>query len=195
MRNDITNWPDLPETAAQLGLPEAEITRLVRRKLLRRRTRRIHGVAVTVIDPASIEEFRRRPPAPPENELIPAPPLSPAPLSFHVNGLEAAFLALLQNLQATRATPPQAVPIERRIFLSLSEAVEFSGLPAAFLRKLIAEGDLKSVRTGGGWRIPRAELEALAVKLTTTPTAKEELSPGEIFDLEKNKLRRLGLIP
>lgn len=190
MRADITNWPDLSETAAQLGCSEAGIAHLVRAKRLKQRTRRIHGVAVTVIDPASIEAFLRQP-----KELIAAPPVAPAQMSFNVNGLEAAFLALLQNMRTAPAGPRPMVPVERRIFLSLAEAVEFSGLPSAFLRNLIAAGTLKSVRTGGGWRIPRTELEGLAEKLTATPAVKEELSAGEIFDLEKNKLRRLGLIP
>ena len=96
------------------------------------------------------------------------------------------------------AVSNQKVPIERRIFLTLAESAELSGLSPGFLKGLIRDGSLKAIRAGARWRIPRAELEALADKLTKAPAPPrilEQLSEAEERDLELNRLRRQGLLP
>ncbi len=103
-------------------------------------------------------------------------------------GLEAAFLAFLQN-RAVAPAVSEALPIDRRIFLNMNEAAEFSGLPAAFLRGLISSGKLKALKTGAGWRIARIELEKLAGTLTETP---QDFTEHELRDMEINRLRRQG---
>jgi excisionase family DNA binding protein len=110
---------------------------------------------------------------------VPAPLRAPPVLS----GLEGALLAFLQS----KASP--AVPIERRIFLTLAESAEFSGLPLALLRRLIASGKLKALKTGSGWRVSRAEMEKAALKLTDPP---EELEDQQLLDMEINSRRRRG---
>src|SRR5580692_5747619 len=45
------------------------------------------------------------------------------------SGLEAALLAFLQS-----NTSNSPVPVERRIFLTMAESADFSGLPVVFLR-------------------------------------------------------------
>ena len=107
------------------------------------------------------------------------------------SGLEAAFLAFLQS----KAAPAAVVPLERRIFLSVSESAELSGLPVSYLRRLIAQEKLKAFRTGSGWRIPRAELEALPQALAKAAEPLEELSEHQLRDLELNRLRRQGALP
>jgi excisionase family DNA binding protein len=109
-------------------------------------------------------------------------PLRPAGT---LSGLEGAFLAFLQS-----KTPSSTVPVERRIFLTLPEAAEFSGLPVAFLRRLIAAGKLKALKTGSGWRISRAEMEKAALKLSDPP---DTLTEHQIRDMEMNRRRRRGL--
>jgi excisionase family DNA binding protein len=101
------------------------------------------------------------------------------------SGLEAAFLAFLQS-----KTPSSAVPVERRIFLTMAEAAEFSGLPVAFLRRLIASGKLKALKTGAGWRVARLELETSLGALTDTPEGPGE---HELRDMEANRRRRQGI--
>jgi excisionase family DNA binding protein len=108
-----------------------------------------------------------------------------------VQSLEAAFAAFLQY----SAGQKQPVPVTRRVFLTLAESAEFTGLPAVFLRRLVADGRLKALKTGAGWRIPRAGLEELPETLLQPPAVREELSEGEAYDLERNKLRRQGLLP
>jgi excisionase family DNA binding protein len=109
-----------------------------------------------------------------------------------MQGLEAAFVAFLQS----KSGPGELlVPVERRVFLTVAESAEFTGLPLSFLRRLIADGTIKAFRAGRAWRIPRAELEALPRKLELRETRIEELPEAEANDLELNKLRRLGLAP
>jgi excisionase family DNA binding protein len=105
--------------------------------------------------------------------------------------LEAAFLALLQSKTALSAVPA-ALPIDRRIFLTMAESADLTGLPAAFLRRLMATGKLRALKTGAGWRIARVELEKLSGALTETPT---DLTEHELRDLEVNRRRRQGTAP
>jgi hypothetical protein len=88
-----------------------------------------------------------------EGQVVHVPQLLPARPEA-LSGLEAAFLtflqaSLLEPRQVAVSLPP-GVPVERRIFLSLAESAQFSGLPAGYLRKLMAEGMVKAVRTGAG---------------------------------------------
>jgi excisionase family DNA binding protein len=89
------------------------------------------------------------------------------------------------------------VPAERRIFLTIAESAELSGLPVRFLRRLMRDGTLKAIRVGTGWRIPRTELESLSEKLAVAqaPDTRQQLSEAEERDLEMNRLRRQGLLP
>ncbi|MGD1069252.1 MAG: helix-turn-helix domain-containing protein [Bryobacteraceae bacterium] len=106
------------------------------------------------------------------------------------NALEVAFLAFLQS----KAAPSTAVPLERRLFLNVDEAAEFSGLPAVFLRRLIKADKLKALKTGSGWRIPRAELERLAGTLAAAAEGPRQFTEHELRDMELNRLRRKGII-
>lgn len=96
--------------------------------------------------------------------------------------LEVALLTFLQS-----KTSGSVVPIERRIFLTMVESAEFSGLPVVFLRRLIASGKLKALRTGAGWRVSRAAIETLAATLTD---ASGSLTEHELRDMEMNRRRR-----
>jgi len=123
----------------------------------------------------------------------------PVSLPHHAartGGMETAFLSFLQSLVVS-ASATQQVPAERRIFLTIAESAELSGLPVRFLRRLMRDGTLKAVRVGAGWRIPRTELESLGEKLAAVqaPDTRQELSEAEQRDLAINKLRRQGLLP
>jgi excisionase family DNA binding protein len=129
-------------------------------------------------------------------------PLGLAMRGARIGTLDPAVLSLLQSLVsnavANQAVSNQKVPVERRIFLTLAESAELSGLSAGFLRGLIRDGRLKAIRAGARWRIPRAELESLADKLTKAPLPAQrtqQLSEAEERDLEMNRLRRQGLLP
>jgi excisionase family DNA binding protein len=112
---------------------------------------------------------------------LPTPRNSVAALS----GLESAFLAFLQS-----KTSNASVPVDRRIFLTMAESSEFSGLPVAFLRRLIASGKLRALKTGSGWRVSRTDIEKAAVKLMDPP---DELSDRELAEMDIARRRRRGL--
>jgi excisionase family DNA binding protein len=106
--------------------------------------------------------------------------------------LESALLAFLESRTSVQPAPAvPAVPIDRRLFLTLAESAEFSGLPVAFLRRLMASGKIKAIKTGSGWRVSRAELEKMAGTLSDAPT--ESLTEHQLRDLEVNRRRRQGL--
>ena len=119
----------------------------------------------------------------------------PVPVA-RTGGMETAFLAFLQSLVVS-VSAGQRVPAERRIFLTIAESAELSGLPVRFLRRLMRDGTLKTVRVGAGLRIPRTELESLGEKLAAVqiPDTRQQLSEAEQRDLTMNKLRRQGLLP
>ncbi len=111
-----------------------------------------------------------------------------------MQGLEEAFIAFLQSKSGSGESAP-VVPVDRRVFLTIPESAEFTGLPVSFLRRLIAEGTIKAFRAGRAWRIPRSELEDLPRKLELRATRTEELPEAEENEFALNKLRRLGLAP
>jgi excisionase family DNA binding protein len=186
---NIDNWPTKQEAAAQLKVSTRRIDQLLKQKRLTKRIRRGAGPPVAVIDPESIAACRQRPGDPAEPTVALARIVEPnlIPARGAPSGLEAAFLAFLQS-----KTPSSLVPVERRIFLTMAESAEFSGLPAALLRTLIASGKLKALKTGAGWRISRVDLEKLSGTLTETP---EDITEHELRDLEVNRRRRQGIAP
>lgn len=183
---DLKDWPTNWEAAVQLAIPETSIESLVKQRRLKQRTRRDTGVPVGVIDPNSIAKYRQSHGDKTSVALarVEHPSAATARSGSAPSGLEAAFLAFLQS-----KTPGSGVPVERRIFLTMAEAAEFSGLPATFLRRLIASGKLKALKTGAGWRVARLELERASETLADTP---EDLTEHELRDLEVNRLRRQG---
>ena len=179
----------------QLEVSGGSIERLLKQRRLKKRIRRGTGVPVVVIDPQSIAECRQRPGDLAEEEAakprasvalarVAEHGLAPARSAAAPSGLEAAFLAFLQS-----KTPSSLVPVERRVFLTITQSAEYSGLPAVYLRRLIASGKIKALRTGAGWRVPRVELKRLSGALTDTP---ENLGEDELRDMELNRLRRQG---
>jgi excisionase family DNA binding protein len=151
--------------------------------MLKKRMRRAAGRAVVVIDPESIEECQQDPA--PRASVALAGIVEPSAVPARAGGLEAALVAFLQS-----KTAGSLVQVERRLFLTMAECAEYSGLPAAFLRKLIASGKLKALKTGAGWRVARVELEKLAGTLTEI---RADPTEHELRDLELNRRRRQGL--
>jgi excisionase family DNA binding protein len=52
------------------------------------------------------------------------------------------------------------VSLDKKLYLTVREASEYAGLPQSYLRRLIKEGKLKALSTGG-YRIQRVDLEKL----------------------------------
>jgi excisionase family DNA binding protein len=151
------------KAAAQLEVPERSIEQPVKQIRTPKRTPRASFAVARLVEPS---------------------PALQRPTGA-LSGLEGAFLAFLQS-----KTSNGSVPVERRIFLTMAESAEFSGLPVAFLRRLIASGKLKALRTGSGWRVSRVEIEKVAGTLTDR---REELSDYELREMDMVRRRRQGL--
>ena len=67
---------------------------------------------------------------------------------------------VLAQMFADRFSSSGSVPVEKKVFLNLNEASEYSGMPKAWLRRQIKSEELKA-KLAGGWRIRRVDLENL----------------------------------
>lgn len=169
---DLSSWLTKRQAAEALEVSEKSIERYVKAKRLKSRMRRAPGQRpVVVYDPESIQSMKANrdqdelyEDVTPVEEVVgdakalvksTRHPAAPA-LQMPTN-LPAALAALLAGLE----TGKTSVSIERRVFLTLTEAAHFSGLPASLLRQLISSGKLQAMKTGAGWRIPRSALELL----------------------------------
>lgn len=72
-----------------------------------------------------------------------------------LQALAAAVGGTSQNSQS------HSVRTAERLFLTIPDAADYSGLPQSHIRGLMKTGALKAMKTGGGWRIRRADLEKL----------------------------------
>ena len=172
------------------------IERLLKQQRLNKRIQRGTGPPVVVIDPKSIADCRQSLGDLAEEEAAgPRASVALARIVEHSiaparsGGVPIGETALLAFLQSN-LPGNSVVPVERRIFLTVAESAEFSGLPVVFLRRLIASGELRALRTGGGWRIPRVELERLSATLTDR---RDDLEEHAQRDMEINRLRRQGI--
>jgi hypothetical protein len=106
-----------------------------------------------VVDPAGLDALLA------ESAAVPASLVRSAPAAAAV--VPAAPVAALAELLASRLAPP-AGP---RPWLTLDEAAEYSGLPAAWLLSQARSGSLVAIDVGMGsqerWRFSRARLARL----------------------------------
>ena len=105
-------------------------------------------------------------PAPRKPGEVRGPQASPqAPHALKRANELLAILAMLRD--------PHGIARPARLWFTLTEASDYSGLPAATLRDFIAGGHLNAwdvgVRRGGRWRIRRIDLERLEAPQRALP--------------------------
>lgn len=147
---DYAQWKLKADAIRDLGLSERTIERLIQAGRIRTAQRRVPGRRpLTVLHPDDVEQIRR--------EIIPAQPTGPPPVpaARHSNGAPLPSLSF-EAFQALLRGP--AVPLHRKLYLTVAEAVAYSGLPKAVLLRWIHAGTLPAIRAGG-YRIRRADLE------------------------------------
>ena len=150
-------WQTKAEAVALLGISERTIERMVQAGRIHQVYKHVPGRRpIAVLNPKDIGKVKAETIKP-----VPVPvvhedtdgasrdlvPLSPQNAASHL-------------LTALASVTPQRVPVTSKVYLPLKEASEYSGLPAAYLRRLIGEGTLPALKTGG-YRIRRADLEKL----------------------------------
>src|SRR5262245_15125541 len=151
---DFSVWIPKQDAAEQLGYSYRTLERKIIKLKLRTAQRDVPGRrSITIIHPVDFEKLKEQTipalPAPikegASRELEPRPALPPAIREFAA------------SLLGTLPYPP------RKLFLTLREASDYSGLPQTDLERLIASGELRAreIRKGRAKMISRRSLEAL----------------------------------
>jgi excisionase family DNA binding protein len=170
--NMYTNWLTKAQAADAIGVSTKLIEQFAKEKKLQtaKRQRAETGAWVSVYHPDDVERLRkeRQPEADPF--IVPVAEATPEPETHATNGnaiairqspaefLQALFAALKA---ASENSENHTVRITERLFLTIPEAADYSGLPQAHLRRLMATGTIAGMKTGSGWRIRRVDLEKL----------------------------------
>src|SRR5262245_60680298 len=137
-------WPTLTEVVERTGISERTLHRKIAAGELRREYRRIPGrKPLPVLDPEQAKELEQSVLHPISANL---PAKAPQPDM-------AALLAAFNSI---------AVPVHRKMYLSLDEASELSGLPRAYLLRKVRSKEIPAVKVPG-WRIKRADLENVSL--------------------------------
>ena len=148
----LDDWFTKYQAAAFLQVSEKTIERLARKGEIRRETRKRPGVRPSpVYCPEDLDRVKNAQTPqvavlPPQAEAGGVPALIPPRVE-----LPSFLQSLLSGAD---------VPLRDKLFLSVKEAVRFSGLPESTIRRLLRSGKLPGVKTGG-WRIRRGDLEEL----------------------------------
>jgi len=147
----LDEWKTKEEAAQLLQVGVKTVERYAKSDKIRREYRRVPGRRpLPVYNPEDIEKIRQ--------ENVPMTPVEPLPPQALARKLDpAAFLsALLQN---GNGQAPQ-VRLSEKLYLTLNEAAEYTGLSKTLLRRKIHDGELQALKDGG-FKIRRRDLEGL----------------------------------
>jgi excisionase family DNA binding protein len=136
------SWPTKLDVTRETGISERTIERLIQRGEIRRELRHVPGrKPISILHPDDVVKLRAetlKPVPVPKTELVKRENADTFPLT--------AFLAQFQNIKLTE-----------KLYLTVKEASQFSGLPESYLRRQIKAGGIPAVRIGG-YRIKRDDL-------------------------------------
>jgi excisionase family DNA binding protein len=168
---DFSTWMTKQQAAEILAVSTKQIERWANDKRLQcgKWKRPEGGPAIVVYHPADIERIAQDRNPGVEPFVLPAAAASPKP----TNGAHAlavrqpsgeqfieALAAAVSSMSQTSKTP------SARLWLTLEEAADYSGLPAAAIVHFIESKALKALnvgrRRGGQWRIRRLDLDQFA---------------------------------
>lgn len=167
---DYSTWITKQDAAQAIGVHTKQIERLGQEGKLqvRKWKRPTGGTPIVVCHPKDVERLARE--RNPENGafLVPAlkEPADNGAQAVAVRPSVEQFLDALAAAVKTRETMSETSEIRLPLWLTLQQAVDYSGLPKATLVHMIATGELKARdvgagRRGGRWRICKAVLEEL----------------------------------
>lgn len=164
-RPDYSTWYTKQDAAAKIGVSTKTVEKFAANRLLQRaKWRRPTGGAIlTIYAREDVERLatERVSGAVTEPFVVP-PPASPAKSNGHtlapiVTGRNGDGTAILQ---AMLHTFQKASETSEKLYLTIPEAAEFTGLSAAYIRRACQAGTLAAIRDGS-WKIKRAALAAL----------------------------------
>jgi hypothetical protein len=162
MEEDRKLWQTKFDVVKALGLSERTLERKIAEGTIRREFRNVPGrKPISILHPDNVAKLKTE-----TLEAIPAPKREIAKATAQPD--LAAFLAALTEVLKLGLTPPQIthqarpqlarVPVQNKLYLSLKEAADFSGLPQAYLLRKIKDGAIPAVKVPA-WRIGREDQE------------------------------------
>jgi hypothetical protein len=167
------DWYTEPEAAARLGISLRSFQRLVHDGASkefayapeRQRRARAGAKPQSVYNPEQVDALVRTA----QVRMLPEEFRIPDKADGMPPAFEFAFRLFERLQEQQRLLPPPApVPVTEKLFLTIAEASEVSGLSKAFLRRVAPR---LGIRDGRVWKIPRAHLANSAglAKLTGSP--------------------------
>jgi hypothetical protein len=169
---DYSAWPTKAQAADAIGVSTKTIEKLAFKRELQQALwhRPGGGPAIVVYHPGDVERLRKERNPDAAAFVMPAPAdasgESPTTKAVAVRqpSAEAFMQALVAGLVGAGTSKTPDVRLAERLYLSLREAAEYTGLGTAHLHRLIASGKLKPLK-GAGPRgadvVRRADLEKL----------------------------------
>lgn len=153
----LEDWKSKAEAAQILGCSPKTIERLAAQKKIQKAMMRIPGRKATpVYHPDDIEAIRAgTAQLEPFEGGEPKPDAALAPARRN-SGVEL----LLQLLSNPGAATPAATAPRHKLFLTLKEAADYSGMSRGWLLGKIKAEELPAVKAGG-WKIRRSDLEQI----------------------------------
>jgi predicted DNA-binding transcriptional regulator AlpA len=153
----------MPEAMQMLGKSQATMERHVTNRTVpmrlipRRGQKPMRVFLASALEELRNKEQRRKAHRPP-SAITPKPPaLNTQITTFALDKIAAAGIAIASALDAHLHKKP-IVPIAEKLWLSLEEAEELSGLARATLLKLAQSGAVTALKSGG-WKLRRKSLE------------------------------------
>lgn len=158
-RGSFDSWLTKDEVAGALGVVQKTVDRLAIKGELQKAVRqRPRLPPIVVFSPADVERIkseREQPFVMPNGRSGTSSTAVQSASQNSTNALVKALTAIADRV----AAPPSE--LKEPFFLSLKQARATSGLPISYLREqLVNTGH--AIKTGGGWRISRVQLEHLA---------------------------------
>jgi len=137
-QQDFLNWPTKPEACQQAGISERTLERAASRDEVRTTTRRLPGrKPLKLYHPEDIERIRQ--------SFLPS---------------EAVRIPAKKAVTKRQRRDVVGTSVDKKIFLSVDEAVSYSGLPRLLVTELCRQGQVYAVKRGR-WYVSRKSLEQL----------------------------------
>lgn len=160
MPDNFEGWPTKAQLSKETGISERTLDRMVSKGELQQGYRQMPGRRpIALINPADAQKLRdsaMKPSAFLMQDENP-PTLTHSDKSLALVKRSSTTDALTTAIQqAVQSAQMQAT----RLFLTLDEASEYSGLPKAYLSRALASGELPGLKANG-WRIRRRDLDKL----------------------------------
>lgn len=159
---DYHDWPTKTECTKLLRCSAATLERMAKAGKLEVRYREVpKRRPEAVYNPTEIDRLigERNPPF-----VAPAESKGRDINAMIVAALDPNWKAILSarpSAVATAAASTPRVPLSSKLYLTIDEAVEYSGLPASYLHRMIRGGGLLHVKADRWLRISRKSLERL----------------------------------